>query len=110
MSPRATRIGRVRNKIVGALLVSLITSLTPGLPFVPSSPLHLALAAGTTTRLSTSLSGGEANGDSAFTSVSADGRYIAFASFATNLVVGDTTGGFLIVGFNVLLSVDKRLA
>jgi hypothetical protein len=33
---------------------------------------------------------GEANGDSSSATTSADGRYVAFASQATNLVVGDT--------------------
>ncbi len=49
------------------------------------------LLAGTTTRISTDSSGTQASGgESASPSISADGRYIAFKSAATNLVEGDT--------------------
>lgn len=43
-----------------------------------------------TTRVSISNSGAEANGDSFAPALSSDGRYVAFASAATNLVDGDT--------------------
>ena len=48
--------------------------------------------AGTTERVSVSTDGGEGNDNSWFTSISADGRYVAFESYATNLVPGDTNG------------------
>jgi Tol biopolymer transport system component len=50
--------------------------------------------AGTTSRVSVSDTGAEANGDSFNASVSADGRYVAFVSTASNLVHGDTNGRF----------------
>jgi PKD repeat protein len=43
-----------------------------------------------TTRVSVASDGTEANSDSYFSSLSADGRYLAFGSWASNLVVGDT--------------------
>jgi Tol biopolymer transport system component len=51
-------------------------------------------ATGSTTRVNVSSGGVEANGDSAATGVfiSADGRFVAFSSQATNLVPGDTNG------------------
>jgi len=50
-------------------------------------------AASTTTRVSVATGGAEATGGASRTpSISADGRYIAFASEATNLVTGDTNG------------------
>jgi Tol biopolymer transport system component len=49
-------------------------------------------AAGTTERVSLGFDGTQANGDSVSASVSANGRYVAFSSFASNLVVGDTNG------------------
>lgn len=49
-------------------------------------------AAGTTQRVSVSSSGVQANQWSWKPSVSADGRFVAFESFASNLVVGDTNG------------------
>jgi Tol biopolymer transport system component len=47
---------------------------------------------GQTTRVSVASDGTEGNGDSWLPSISADGRYVAFASEASNLVSGDTNG------------------
>jgi Tol biopolymer transport system component len=47
---------------------------------------------GTTERVSLDSAGEQGNGDSDYPSISADGRYVAFTSFATNLVAGDTNG------------------
>ena len=44
------------------------------------------------TRISVSTAGVEANGPSSVPAISADGRFVAFASAATNLVAGDTNG------------------
>jgi hypothetical protein len=43
-----------------------------------------------TTRVSVDSSGAEGNGDSLEPAISADGRFVAFKSYATNLVPGDT--------------------
>jgi Tol biopolymer transport system component len=45
---------------------------------------------GQTTRVSVASDGTEGNGHSDLPSISADGRYVAFASEASNLVPGDT--------------------
>ncbi len=45
-----------------------------------------------TTRVSVDSSGAQADGQSTAPSISADGRYVAFHSLATNLVAGDTNG------------------
>jgi Tol biopolymer transport system component len=47
---------------------------------------------GKTRRVSVSSAGTEANDGSFFPSISADGRFVAFFSDASNLVVGDTNG------------------
>ncbi|MCB2188333.1 MAG: hypothetical protein KQJ78_18085 [Deltaproteobacteria bacterium] len=47
---------------------------------------------GDTTRVSVDSNGGESNGGSQFAAISADGRYVAFWSNASNLVSGDTNG------------------
>jgi len=47
---------------------------------------------GTTERISVSTGGAEADGLTAYSSISADGRFVAFESQATNLVIGDTNG------------------
>ncbi len=53
--------------------------------------VHDAIAK-TTARISVDSSGTEGNGASYWPSISADGRFVAFHSFATNLVPGDTNG------------------
>ena len=47
------------------------------------------LVTGRTTRVSVSADGAEANGDSFVSGISADGRVVAFTSFADNLVARD---------------------
>ncbi len=47
---------------------------------------------GTTERVSVDSAGGQGNGGSSGAFVSADGRYVAFSSGASNLVPGDTNG------------------
>jgi Tol biopolymer transport system component/pimeloyl-ACP methyl ester carboxylesterase len=49
---------------------------------------------GTTERVSVDISGGQANGNSGGPGISADGRYVTFYSYASNLVGGDTNGVF----------------
>ena len=59
----------------------------------PIIPLSTRLAAEPpTSRVSVSSLGEEANGQSQEPSISEDGRYVAFASWAANLVEGDTNG------------------
>lgn len=47
---------------------------------------------GTTTRVSTGQQGGDSNGGSSNSAITADGRYVAFDSVASNLVAGDANG------------------
>ena len=47
---------------------------------------------GQTTRVSVDSNGTEGNGASEYLSISADGRYVAFSSYASNLVSDDTNG------------------
>jgi Tol biopolymer transport system component len=51
-----------------------------------------AVAAATTTRVSVGPGGLESDGHSVGTAISAHGRFVAFGSFATNLVPGDSNG------------------
>ncbi len=50
------------------------------------------LQAGTTSRVSVDSAGGQSNSISYWPALSSDGRFVSFASFATNLVPGDTNG------------------
>ena len=47
-------------------------------------------SSGTTERISLASDGTQGNGASFDSAISADGRYVAFASYASNLVPGDT--------------------
>src|SRR5206468_6221596 len=47
---------------------------------------------GVTTRVSVAASGGDADGINQWTAISTNGRHVAFASGATNLVAGDSNG------------------
>jgi len=62
----------------------------------------------TTTRASVNLSGGDANGPSETSAISADGRYVAFRSAAHDLVVGDTNWEWDIFVRDMLLGVTIR--
>jgi len=46
--------------------------------------------AGTTERVSVASDGTEGNAESSYSDISADGRYVTFESYASNLVTGDT--------------------
>jgi hypothetical protein len=67
----------------------LLAALLAGASLLPYT---LQAQAGTTTRVSVSSGGVEGNDVSSGGQISADGRFVAFGSDATNLVVGDTNG------------------
>jgi len=69
--------GAIRLACVGAALLML--------PAAGAGP-------GSTTRVSTATDGSQGNGSSFVPAISADGRYVAFYSDASNLVAGDTNG------------------
>jgi Tol biopolymer transport system component/pimeloyl-ACP methyl ester carboxylesterase len=60
----------------------LVLALLVGTDVSPAA----AQGSATTTRVSVSSSGAQGDGPSQYTSISADGRYVAFSSHATNLV------------------------
>ncbi|MBK7875556.1 MAG: PD40 domain-containing protein [Planctomycetes bacterium] len=61
-------------------------------------------------RVSVSSFGVQGNGPSGSPSVSADGRYVAFASTATNLVIGDTNGTSDVFVHDSLLGTTRRVS
>jgi Tol biopolymer transport system component len=69
---------------------SFATNLVSGDSNVKADIFIHYRATGTTERVSVATGGGQADDDSEFSAVSADGRYVAFSSKATNLVGGDT--------------------
>ena len=75
---RVARVGLMSGAVVTAVVVSGV--------------LPAAAAVSTTSVVSAAPDGANADNDSDTASVSSDGRYVAFASSATNLVAGDTNG------------------
>jgi Tol biopolymer transport system component len=71
---------------------STATNLVPGDTNGTNDVFVRDLAHGTTRRVSVAAGGVEADGGSGLASLSADGRYVVFTSYATNLVPGDTNG------------------
>ncbi|MPV87021.1 hypothetical protein GCU85_09820 [Cardiobacteriales bacterium ML27] len=65
---------------------------------------------GDTTRVNVDSLGTEGDRDSFSSSISADGRYVAFQSFATNLVAGDTNGNADIFVHDTQTGVTTRVS
>lgn len=59
----------------------------------PEGSTAAKINGGETTRVSVASSGAEGNGDSLYPRLSADGRFVVFLSFASDLVPGDTNDG-----------------
>jgi Tol biopolymer transport system component len=71
---------------------SLATNLVPGDTNGQWDVFVHDRQTGVTQRVSVDSAGNQGNGGSMHTAISADGRYVAFMSSATNLVPGDTNG------------------
>jgi Tol biopolymer transport system component len=68
------------------------------------------LKAGTTTIASVTASGHQSNGNSNQPSISADGRFVAFASSASNLVKGDSNHVFDVFERDLLAKTTRRVS
>ena len=64
----------------------------------------------TTERMSVDSTGVQGNSASAYVSISADGRRVAFASWASNLVAGDTNGRQDVFVHDRLLGITERVS
>ena len=64
----------------------------------------------TTTRVSVGPNGAQANGSSDQAAISANGRYVAFVSNATNLVPGDTNGKSDVFVYHVTTGTTTRVS
>jgi len=65
---------------------------------------------GTTKRVSVSSNGTQGNSSSYIPSISGDGRYVAYTSYATNLVPGDTNGTIDVFVYDTVLNTTKRVS
>jgi Tol biopolymer transport system component len=63
-----------------------------------------------TRRVSVGRGGVQTNGKSRFPAISANGRYVAFSSFATNLVAGDTNGLQDVFVWDRVVQVTRRVS
>jgi len=61
-------------------------------------------------RVSVTNGGGQANGTAFYSSISADGRYVAFLSSASNLVTGDTNGASDVFVRDIVSGSTKRIS
>jgi Tol biopolymer transport system component len=89
---------------------SLATNLVPDNANSAQDVYVHDFVSGTTSRASASSSGVEGNGDSFSPSLSADGRFVAFQSTATNLVVGDSNGSSDVFVRDMLTGVVSRVS
>ncbi len=80
-----------RRKLLGCALVALLL-VGFGWATHERSAAQSAEGGDTTTRVSIGSDGAQANDESSHPALSADGRYVAFDSQASNLVAGDTNG------------------
>lgn len=91
------------------------TFVTRGRVFLFSLSIVLLSAAPvsghiTTTRVSVATDGTQANNESDFPSVSGDGRYVVYHSFATNLVAGDTNNAADVFLRDTYLETTRRVS
>lgn len=115
-SDEAQGAGFSNSPAIGARFVSFVSTAANLVPNDTNNAEDIFvrnLVAGTTDRVSVNSSGEEGNSSSTLASISATGRYVAFSSFATNLVPGDTNGHFdvfihdRLTGMTELISVSS---
>ena len=85
-------IGNISGDGRFVVFISYASNLVPGDGNASPDVFVRDRQMGTTRRVSVSSSGQEANGSSLWPRISADGRYVAFVSVATNLVGNDANG------------------
>jgi hypothetical protein len=89
---------------------SVATNLVPGDTNLANDVFVRDLQTGATVRVSVASGGAQSDGSSLVASISADGRYVAFSSGATNLVPGDTNGFFDAFVHDLQLSTTIRVS
>jgi Tol biopolymer transport system component len=90
--------------------VSSASNLVPGDTNGVADVFVRDLRSGRTTRVSVDSAGRQAEGSSDLPSVSHDGRYVAFESWAPNLVPGDTNGFLDVFVHDVKSGITRRVS
>jgi hypothetical protein len=89
----STRRGTDGRRPVRSVTVWCVAAVAiAGVVVVTATPATATAKVATTSRISVSGAGVQANHESRSATISADGRYVAFSSGASNLVRGDTNG------------------
>ena len=114
-------VNRINKSLYWTLRLGMILSLCFGVIGSPAAHAQTdqtgrpgTSSAGSTvgelTRVSVDSSGVQGNSDSFTASISADGRYVAFESFATNLIPGDVNGSMDIFVHDRLTGLTERVS
>jgi Tol biopolymer transport system component len=74
------------------------------------APPSVSAATATTSRISVDTAGSEGNAESYGAAISADGRFVAFGSAASNLIAGDTNGAWDVFVRDRLLGTTARVS
>ena len=116
-SEEAQATGSSNSPSIGGRFISFVSSAPNLVPDDTNGAEDIFvrdLQTGTTERVSVSSTGEQGNSSSTAASISAGGRYVAFSSFASNLVPGDTNGAFDVfihdrgTGLTELVSVSSQ--
>lgn len=86
-----------------------LNSSPPSPPATATMPDDTAFA-GTTQRVSVDGNGVQGSNDSVLPAMTGDGRFVAFSSWASNLVLGDTNGGFDVFVHDRLTGATERVS
>jgi Tol biopolymer transport system component len=104
----------MKNLFSISLILAILVAASPVVPAQAQLGNQAAASSfilgGTTERVSIASDGTQANKDSANSSISADGRYVAFESAANDLVSGDTNGDVDIFVHDRSTSRTKRVS
>jgi len=92
------------------LLESSANNLAPNVTHSGNNIFLRDRLTGTTSLVSVSINGGDANGLSENARISADGRYVMFNSDSTDLVAGDTNGVYDVFVRDLLLGTTTRIS
>jgi Tol biopolymer transport system component len=112
MPPRlrpALRVSFPRRTGVAALVLLLALAAAVMATAMSTMSSHAA-GPGTTGRVSVDSAGAQENSSSYQSDISADGRYVAFMSFASNLVAGDTNGFYDIFVHDRVTGTTERVS
>ena len=101
MSHRKVVYGNAGRVVVACLMLGALP---------PVARAAVAGARGGPSLISLSVDGGESDGASFTPSISADGRYVAFASSASKLVAGDTNGSEDVFVYDRVAGTNERVS